>query len=369
MEKQAKKKDIIEFKNSPEILSKTLKELPNIFLYVSEDSLEFDIIASHYKGLFKKIGEQFETVTYIPNEEDISRLFLELFNYSMFASWKLILIREGNDFFKFFMKESKKDMYSNFKNNITNISDKIFLVVHINAKELSSKIGTLFNNRYGILKNRNFYNDERKRALEDICRAEKVTLDQDAIEEFIHRIPPNTGSYYRNITKLKNLLHKKHFSLEEVVEVLFPSNEFNPFHLVETIFSGNQQEFYKEFSKLSREGENQTRGILALLNFMLTRTDEVRKAKLLFKKFPGADKEVFHYLGMDNYSDGRKKHIKKRLKEETYLFTDKALDFLYNFLIEFNIREKSSNMKTQDSTGIYFQTNMEKLFLILKRDS
>jgi len=118
MEKQAKKKETIEFKNSPEILSKTLSELPNILLYVSEDSLEFDILVTHYKNLFKKNGEQFETITYVPDEEDIGKLFMELFNYSMFASWKLILIREGNDFFKTFTKEGKKDLYNNFKINI-----------------------------------------------------------------------------------------------------------------------------------------------------------------------------------------------------------------------------------------------------------
>lgn len=368
MEKQAKKKETIEFKNSPEILSRTLSELPNILLYVSEDSLEFDILVTHYKNLFKKNGEQFETITYVPDEEDIGKLFMELFNYSMFASWKLILIREGNDFFKTFTKEGKKDLYTNFKNNINNISEKIYMVVHINSKDLPSKVSTLFNNKYGILKNRNFYNDERKRALDDICKSEKIFLDPEAIEEFIHRVPPNTGSYFRSITKLKNLLHKKHFTTDEVVEILFPSSEFNPFQLTDIIFSGNRQEFYKEFEKLARD-DSQTRSILSLLNSLLGRIDEVRKAKLLFRRFPDSDSDIFKYLGMSSYSEGRKRHIKVRLKKEVALFSDKALDFFYEFLIQMSIREKSSNMKTQDSAGIYFQNNIEKLFQILKKES
>lgn len=369
MEKQAKKKEQIEFKNSPEILSRNLSELPNILLYVSEDSLEFDILVSHYKNLFKKNGEQFETITYVPDDEDVGKLFMELFNYSMFSSWKLILIREGNDFFKTFTKEGKKEIYANFKNNIGNLSEKIYLVVHINSKELSAKISSLFNNKFGILKNRNFYNDERKKALEDICRAEKIILDPEAVEEFIHRVPPNTGSYFRSITKLKNLIHKKHFTADEVVEILFPASEFNPFHLTDIIFSGNRQEFYKEFEKLSRDGENQTRNILSLLNSLLGRIDEVRKARLLFRRFPDSDSEIWKHLGMGNYSDGRKRHIKIRLKKEVSLFSTKALDFFYDFLIQMSIREKSSSMKTQDSSGIYFQTNIEKLFQILKKET
>ena len=365
-EKQAKKKDILEFKNSPEILNKNLTELPGILLYVSEDSLEYDLLAGHYKDLFRKIGEQFEIISFVSEEEDISRLFTELFNYSMFSNWKLILIRSGNDLFKSIA--GKKDMGEFFKRNIQNISEKIYIVVHIDSREVSSKITSLFNQKYGILKNRNFYIEERKKALEDICRSEKVVLDQDAIEEFIHRIPPNTGSYFRGITKLKNLLHKKHFSSKEVIDILFPSNQFNAYQLTETIFQGNKAEFYKEFAKLKQEGENQTRGILFFLSSMLSRLDEVRKAKILFQRLKDNDSEIFKHLGMDSYSDGRKRFIKNRLRRESNLFSDRAILFLYDFLIKLNMREKRSQMKTIDSEGLFFQTNMERLFLILEED-
>lgn len=368
-EKQAKKKEIVEFKNSPELLNKNLSDLPNVLLYVSEDSLEYDIVASHYKDLFKKIGESYETITIVPDEEDISKLFTELFNYSMFANWKLILIRNGSGFFKSFLKVSEKKMYDNFQRNIATISEKIFIVVHIDAKELPSKIATLFDNKFGILKNKNFWPDDRKKALDDICRAEKLIFDPDAIEEFIHRVPPNTGSYYRSITKLKNLLHKKHFTSKEVVDILFPSSEFNPFHLVDLIFQGNRLEFYKEFAKLKREGENQSRGILAFINSMLARTDEVRRAKILLKRLGDNDSEFFKSLGMSSYSEGRKRFVKNRLKREANLFNEKAITYIYDFLISLNIREKSSNMKTLDTEGLYFQTHIERLFLILNEES
>lgn len=368
-EKQAKKKDILEFKNSPELLHKSLQELPNVLLYVSEDSLEYDIVATHYKELFKKIGEQYETITIVPDDEDVTRLFTELFNYSMFANWKLILIRNGTNFFKPFLKVSEKKMYDNFQRNIRSISEKVYIVAHIDSKELPSKIANLFDNKFGVLKNRNFWPDDRKKALDDICKSEKIIFDADAIEEFIHRVPPNTGSYYRSITKLKTLLHKKHFTSKEVVDILFPSSEFNPFQLVDSIFQGNKSEFYKEFAKLKREGENQSKGILSFLNSMLNRTDEVRKAKVLFKRLGDNDKEFFKQLDMDSYSDGRKRFIKSRLKREANLFNDKAISFIYDFLISLNVREKSSNMKTLDSEGLYFQTHIERLFMILNEES
>ncbi len=368
-EKQVKKKEILEFKNSTEILVAGLKDLPNVLFYVSEDSLEFDLIATHYKDLFKKIGEQYETITIVPDDEDVSKLFTELFNFSMFSNWKLILIRGGSDFFKPFLKTDKKDMYDNFKRNITGISEKIFLVIHLDSKDLPAKISTLFDNKFGLLKNRNFWPDDRKKALDILCRAEKIIFDPEAIEEFIHRVPPNTGSYHRSITKLKTLLHKKHFSAKEVVDILFPTNEFNPFQLAEYIFQKNKLEFYKEFSKLNREGENHTKGILAFLTAMLNRTDEVRKAKILFNRFKNDDEEIFKALEMNSYSEGRKRFIKQRLKKETGLFSEKALNFLYDFLINLNIREKSSQMKTIDTEGVYFQSNIERLFVILNEDN
>ena len=49
-EKQAKKKEITEFKNFPEFLAQyqAKKSLPQVFIYVSTDSFEFDLITETY---------------------------------------------------------------------------------------------------------------------------------------------------------------------------------------------------------------------------------------------------------------------------------------------------------------------------------
>jgi DNA polymerase-3 subunit delta len=364
--KQAKKKSITEFKSYWELKDKKLTELPNIFIYVSLDSFEFDQITDYYKNLLNHSGEPFEVVVYVSENGDLEKLFSELFNFSMFTSTKLVIIRSGVDFFKPILTAAKKEMFENFKRNISGLSEKFFLLIHYDGKELPAKLGSLLNDKYAIIKSKTFYPEERKRALDDILRIEKITLEADAYDEFLHRIPPNAGAYAKSVLKIKNLLGKKHYVLKDIEDILFPSYEFNPFQMGDAIFSHDKTGFYKELSKLQRDSEEPA-SFLSLLTALLNRTDEVRKAKLLFARLKDdmGDVEFFKQMGMQSYTDPRKRFVRSRLRKETNLFSEEALSYLYDVLIQLNIRAKSSAVK--DERYAFFLARIEKLFLLMEQ--
>jgi DNA polymerase-3 subunit delta len=250
-EKQAKKKEITEFKNFPEFLAQyqAKKSLPQVFIYVSTDSFEFDLITETYRNELTTSGEPLEVVVYVAETGDFEKLFSEMFNFSMFSSQKLLIIRSGADFFKSILTAGKKEMYDSFRRNIPNLAEKVYVLLHYDSKDIPAKLSNLFDNRFALLKNRNFYADERRPALEGILKTEKVHLEDAARDEFIHRIQPNTGAYIKAIRKLKLMLNKKEFTLPDIEEVLFNRAEFNPFQLVDLLFSNNKHEFFREFSK------------------------------------------------------------------------------------------------------------------------
>ena len=364
-EKQAKKKEITEFKNFPEFLAQyqAKKSLQQVFIYVSTDSFEFDLVTETYRAELTSSGEPLEVVVYVAETGDFEKLFSEMFNFSMFSSQKLLIIRSGSDFFKSILTAGKKEMYESFRRNIANLAEKVYVLLHYDAKDIPAKLSNLFDNRFALLKSRNFYADERRPALEGILKTEKVHLEDSARDEFIHRIQPNTGAYIKAVRKLKLMLNKKEFTLADIEEVLFNRAEFNPFQLVDLLFTNNKHEFFREFSKF-KPGPESSFVYLSLLTALLNRADEVRKAKILLKRFRDEnDTEFFKYLGMSSYSDGRKKYVKGRLRRETKLFTTRALDFLYELVLELNIKAKTSSVK--DEGNFYITREFDKLFAIL----
>ena len=364
-EKQAKKKEITEYKNIHEFTSdyQSKKTLPQVLIYVSLDSFEFDLLTDIYRTDLMNSGDPYEVVVYVAETGDLEKLFSEMFNLSMFSPQKLLIIKSGSDFFKGILTAGKKELYESFRRNMPNLGDRVYVLVHYDAKDIPAKLGNLFDNRFGLIKNRSFYAEERRPALEAILKTEKAQLEEHAKDELIHRIPPNTGAYIKAIRKLKLMLNKKEFSLADVEEVLFNRSEFNPFQLVDLLFSNNKAEFFRELSKLKPSAESNF-VFLSLLTALLNRTDEVRKAKVLFKRFKDEnDSEFFKYLGMASYSDGRKKFIKSRLRRETRLFSTRALDTLYTLILSFNKKAKTSSVKDDNNYSVIRE--FDKLFDLL----
>ncbi|MCX8000851.1 MAG: DNA polymerase III subunit delta, partial [Leptospiraceae bacterium] len=213
---QVRKKEVQEFKTVLEVLRlNTLEKLPRIFIYVSQESFEFDLIVDHYKQLYNKLTEPYEIVVYVAEEGEQESLFSELFNMSMFSSWKLIIIKFGNNFFKPILSKGYEEYVKNFKRSLPHLDEKISLLIHYDKKEIPFGLSALFLDKFALLKSKVLYPNERLKELESILKTEKITFDVDASDEFIHRIPPYSGAYIKNVQKLKFLIPKKHYTKED----------------------------------------------------------------------------------------------------------------------------------------------------------
>lgn len=363
---QSKKKEIQEFKTILEVLRlNTLEKLPRIFIYAAQESFEFDLLIDHYKQLYDKLPEPYETVVYVSEEGEQESLFSELFNISMFSAWKLIIIKSGTNFFKPIFTESYKEYVKNFKRSLPYLDEKICILIHYDKKEIPNALSSLFLDKFALLKSKVLYPNERLKELENILKNEKITFEQDASDEFIHRIPPNSGAYIKNIQKLKTLIPKKHYTKEDIKEGLFASSEFNPFYLTDCIFQNNRLEFYKEFSKIKLYDDSAVGQILSFLTNFLNRLDEVRKAKILFKTYYKEEdsEEFFRHLKMEGYSPKRKYVVKERLKKEVHIFNEEILSFCYDIVVDLNIKMKSGNLK---ENKFYFLAKFNTLFELIR---
>ncbi|MCB1178887.1 MAG: hypothetical protein KDK36_14985, partial [Leptospiraceae bacterium] len=105
--------------------------------------------------------------------------------------------------------------------------------------------------------------------------------------------------------------------------------------------------------------------LLSFLSAFLNRTDEVRKASIILKNSnpENAEREIVRILKMEHFSENRKRFVLGRLRRESHLFTQEVLEYVYSFIIELNIRAKSSPIK--DEKNLYFLEKMEKLFMML----
>ncbi|MCB1189243.1 MAG: DNA polymerase III subunit delta [Leptospiraceae bacterium] len=361
-------KNITEYKNYVDFIDKSKENLPGVFIYSSLDSFEFDLIVDHCKIILSQKGEKLEVVVYVSEPGDFENFFSEIFNLSIFSSQKLVIIKSGIDFFKSVLTAGKKGIYDTFKKNIPSLSEKSYILIHYNTNSSPpEKLLSLFGNKCSLLKNRNYYPNERKAALEGILRNEKVTIDPSGIDEFIHRIHPNTGSYIKNIRKLKTFLNKKHFEHNDITEILFNAADFNPYQLVDSLFLNDRVEFFKEFSKLKPTYDNAFQ-LLKALTVILVKVDEIRKFKLLTKRSVDNNSDEFYsLLDMKSYSDKRKNFTKGRLRKEANYFADKVLEMLYDSLIQMNIKFKTG--MSEKSKHYYFIQKMENIFLLISQRS
>lgn len=361
-EEKSSKKNVVQYKNFMELEEK-IASLPQLLVYCSEDSFEYDLIGDLYRKYFSTSGESVEISVFVSEPGDLEKLFSELFNFSMFSKQKLILVKSGLELFKPILAAKSKALYDNFKKNFTNLSDKVYLVIHYNDKDVPEKFLSLFQQKYGLIKTKPFYPGERLGALEDVCKYEKVQLDSVAQDEFIHKVHPSIGSYIKNIRKLKLVLAKKSFTTEDVNDVLFSGSDFNPFHLTDQLFGNNISEFFKEYGKLEGSHDYEP-NFLSVLNAFLVRADEIRKAKILFSRMKDSDdSKFFELLGISSYSEKRKAFMKNKLRKESQLFSDRALKYLYDVLVRMNIMFKSSPVR--DEINFYFIRSMRELFLVL----
>ncbi len=360
------KKSSTEFPSLFQLFKLTEKNLPKIFVYVGEDSYEFEIAVDFFKEKLYVQGQNLDIIVIVAEGGEQTKLFAELFTPDMFFPRKLIILKNGNAFFKPLLEPKANselsDYVAGFKKNITSLSDNINLLIHYDGKDLPASFATLFQNQFSFYKPKTIYQNEILKVLKEVLEQESVQLEEDARDEFIHRIPANVGSYLKNIRKLKQYLNKNKFSLSDINSTLFTQTEMNSTTLVECLIQSKKTEFYKEFTKYSDDNGE----ILTFLTRLLYKLDEIRKIRIIRSKHNGEIPIPImdDILKTASYSEARKGFMRRQLTNESKSFTDKSLNQFYEILIEMNIKYKSG---LRDEEGrIYFIQRTLEMFKIIQ---
>lgn len=366
---ESKKKPSTEFTSLFQLFKLEEKNLPQCFGYVGEDSFEFELVLEHYKKTLNDSGNKYEVIVITSEAGEHEKLFAELFTPDMFFPRKLIILKQAFNFFKSIIDAKAsgdmKDYGAGFRKNITNISDEVFLVLHYDGKDIPKALETLFQGTLSFYKTKVLYQSDYAKTLKDVCEKESVSLDREATDEFIHRIPPNLGAYLKSIQKLKQYLHKSKFTLEDINSILFNQNELNVNYLVDALVQMRKQDFFKEFTKFSEQNAE----VLNFLTRFSYKLDEIRKIKVIRSRHNGEVPipVMDEILKTSHFSDGRKNFVRKQLIQESSNFSDKILEEFYNILIEMNIKFKTG---LRDSEGKnYFLQKVIRMFALLQEKS
>ncbi len=354
-----------EYSNCLSFLDAKLSPPPQVLTFISQDSFEFDILLDYYKDALSKMQESFEVIVFTGEGGEIDSLFSHCFTPDMFYPTKLIVIKSGSAFFKpFISAQTKKpnDLYQNFTHHLPQLSEKVFILIHYDSWEIPANIKKLFGTLSLFVISKNFYPNETRKNLEILLKKMEISLSTDAMDEFLHRIPPNMGSYMKSLTKLKSLLGKKKFELEDIENILMGRSSLNYANLVTFFFQNRRAEFFKEMRKIS--DLRSELGIL--LSKLLDRLNELRIYRTIHKKNKSDLDEslLYEMLSVSHFSEGRKFHILKELKLESKYFKDKTMEDMYDILVNLNFRHKTNS--DNDSLKILIEQNFLKLFRLLE---
>ncbi|WP_207761414.1 DNA polymerase III subunit delta [Leptospira perolatii] len=335
-----------------------IDELPNVLFVVAEDSYEFGIVSDLYREAFKKSGDSFEVVVFVSEPGDLESFQSEVKNMELFAARKLFLIKSGSVFFKPILSKGKSKLQKTPP--FASLPDSVKILVHYDHWDVSKEVLALFDKDAKYFLSKKFFASDRKPALTQACKELEVKLEDEAEEEFILKVHPTSGSYIRNLERLKLFLGKKIYNVSDIREVLFQSSEFNATEILDYFFDRDAGRFFKEFSKF-RVGKD---SLLLFLNLFKDHLDKLRKFKVLNRFYDKvlSEKEQTEILGIQNYSPARKNRFYFLLKKQSNIFSDKDVDDLYSFLIDMNRRIKTGAEKSD--TIYYFLRRIEELIRV-----
>jgi|JI8StandDraft_1071087.scaffolds.fasta_scaffold14529_5 DNA polymerase-3 subunit delta len=354
-----------EYSNCLSFLEAKLSSPPQVLTFIAQDSFEFDILLDYYKEFLSKLQESFEVIVFTGEGGEMDLFFSHCFTPDMFYPTKLIVIKSGSAFFKpFISAQTKKpnDLYQNFTHHLPQLSEKVYILIHYDSWEIPASIKKIFGTLSSFVISKNFYPNETRKNLEVLMKKMEINLSTDAIDEFLHRIPPNMGSYMKSLTKLKSLLGKKKFEIEDIENILMGRSSLNYSNLVSYFFQNRKAEFFKEMRKFS-----DLRAELGiLLSKLLDRLNELRIYRTIHRKNKSDLDEslLYEMLGVSHFSEGRKFHILKELKLESKYFKDKTMEDMYEILVNLNFRHKT-NADTE-LLKIVIEQKFLKLFRLLE---
>lgn len=333
-----------------DFLEKNKTTYPNLVAYISPDPFEFDLLIQHYKQKFLNEGNPFEVIIFVGEENDSAEFINLILNPDLFSPKKLIIIKTGVEFFgKSLDSEKTTGMFHTFQSALTNVPDSIQILIQFQDKGDAKKITRfekLLPGTASLIHSKTFYPNKFGEKLQLASKYVGLHLEAGAKEEFYYRITPHLGTYLSALQKLKLFFaDKKEISKEELLEVLNLKAETNLFQMADAYMANQKKNFLNEFSKL---GNSQSQA-LGFFSILLTKLDEVRKAKVLNRRYNNniPEEVLYKKLNWETYASGRKYILRSHLNHSLGIFNEKQIGNTYDTIITLNQKFKSITGKDE----------------------
>jgi len=330
-------------------------ETPPVVIISGSDTGILDSAMDQIKNrLHKEIGP-FETTVFSGEPGDSERFHRELFNIPLFAPYRFIVVRHGDELFSALGALSKNN--AGLKADFARIPDRTLLLIEHPGTATKSLL-SLFPDRCAHFATRELYANQVPDVIRAMAKKAGIHLDEDAVSEIRDRVEPKTAAIESAIARLADLHpdDKKHaITTINVRDVLFPSPGCNSFALVDALYARDHDTVERELIRFNPQTDN----FFGIFKLILNRANEIRLAST-GKAMSMSDEELIDLLELKSRPPFVQKKILVRLADEMKKFGPGRLTKIYDFLISIQ-KDYRTNVGLPQQ-NLYFQERILEVF-------
>ena len=161
-------------------------EVPPIVVVSGSDGAAFDTILKRIKGMLEKSVGPYEMTLFSGEPGDDKRLLEEAFNVPLFAPYRLMVVRQGQEVFKPIL--SSKARLSSCVESFTRLPDRTWVLFHYEGAP-PAKFMKIFGKRVLHHSTRDLFPNQVAEEIYATARRFGLALDDHAVHELRERSP------------------------------------------------------------------------------------------------------------------------------------------------------------------------------------
>ena len=330
-------------------------EQPKVILVSGMDIELGDAVIKHAKRqLAKQVGD-YELLVFSAQSQEDLQLQSELDNIPLFASYRFLIVRQGEEVLQPLLNSKVKA--KNFISTLKKLPPRTLLVI-LYAGSPPSQLLTPLKKQEQLLhlSTRKLYAHQIEDSLRKAVHKRKLKIDQEAFYLLLENLDAKSGIIEKNLDDLQaRTANQKEIRKEDVRSLLFPSQGWNPFDLIDAFFAGNPQDILSEYKRFHSSKDN----YFVILKLILQRLREIRLASLAYSQ-KMTEKEMISLIGLQSKHPFIQKKILERLRKEVpYYTTQKRLE-IHDFII--NMQKDLQRQIPPSKQALIFQKESLSFF-------
>ncbi len=331
-------------------------EQPKIVLVSGMDMELGDVVIKHIKRqLVKQIGS-YESLTFSAQPKEGLHLQTELANTPLFSPYRFLLVRQGEEILQSLFSSTNQNQ--KFIATLKQLPERSLLLILYAGNPPRQLIDPLKKqDKLLHLNTRKLYAHQIEGNLRNAIHKRKLILSQDGFYLLMENLAAKSGMIEKLLDHLQSRTNPKtEITKEDVRSILFPSQGWNPFDLVDAFFSGRLKAILSEYKRFHGSKDN----FFVVLKLILQRLKEIRLSSLAYSQ-QMTEKEMISFIGIGTKHPFIQKKILERLRKEVpYYNTKKQLE-IHNFIISMqkNLRYQIPLAKQ----AFFFQEESLRVFL------